>query len=82
MLKPLTSRKTRASGILAHTMPRNARIPKVDRADPRLLKILQLLQEVADEECGPSATDEEHTKVIHAAGEEALRILARRRGER
>jgi len=63
-------------------MPRNARIPKVDRADPRLQKIARLMDEIADEKCGPSASLEARTDVVQAVGEAALRMLARRRGEK
>lgn len=63
-------------------MPRNARIPKVDRADPRLRKIARLMDELADETCGPSATPEARSDVAQAVGEEALRILARQRAEK
>jgi hypothetical protein len=63
-------------------MPRRARIPKVDRADPRLQRLLQLMEEVADERCGPSATFEARTVVVQEVVEDVLRIAAQRRAEK
>ena len=62
-------------------MPRSTRIPSVDRADPRLQRLLQLMEEIADERCGPSASFEARTVVVQAVGEEVLRIVARQRAE-
>lgn len=63
-------------------MPRSTRIPNVDRADPRLQKLLQLMEEIADERCGPSASFEARTVVVQAVGEEVLRLVARQRSEK
>ena len=63
-------------------MPRSTRIPNVDRADPRLQKLLQLMEEIADERCDPSATFEDRTAVVQAVGEEVLRFVARQRAEK
>jgi len=62
-------------------MPRRARIPKVDQADPRLQKLLQLMEEVVDERCGSSAPFEARTVVVQEVGEEVLRIVSQRRAE-
>lgn len=62
-------------------MPRNARIPKVDRADPRLQELLRLMEELADERCGPSASFETRSDAVQTIGEELLRTLARQRTE-
>lgn len=63
-------------------MPRSTRIPNVDRADPRLQRLLRLMEEIADERCGPSATFEARTVVMQAVGEEVLGIVAGQRAEK
>lgn len=63
-------------------MPRNARIPKVERVDPRLHKLVRLMDEIADEACGPSASPKTRSGVVKAIGEEALRMLAQQRADK
>lgn len=63
-------------------MARSTRSPNIERVDPRLQRLLQLMEEIADERCGPSATFEVRTVVLQSVGDEVLRVLARQRAEK
>jgi hypothetical protein len=65
--------------MLLYAMPRNARIPKVDRTDPRLREIARLMGELADERSGPSADPGVRSAAFDGVARDVLQDLARQR---
>jgi hypothetical protein len=55
------------------TMATNARIPNVDRTDPRLVEAWRLVAEVADERCGDARDDFwQHSKAARGVAADVL----------
>ena len=62
-------------------MPKKTSAIRTRAIDPRLRKIRDLVEEVADEQCGPSASYEERTEAFRRLMEALLSELSQERAD-